>query len=229
MEWISADFFIKLLNIILIDLMLAGDNAIVIGLAARNIPKHQQKKVILLGTMGAVVIRVIATLAVAWLLNIPGLLLVGGILLFWIAYKLLADKKDHEMEAKSNMWGAIQTILIADAAMGMDNVLAVAGAAHGSFILVLVGLMVSVPIVVWGSTLFIKLLDRFPWILYLGSAVLVFTASKMIVDEPFLESLPISHGIGKWIFIAVAIVAVLFLGHRKRVQITAEQPKRDVA
>ncbi|WP_052339873.1 TerC family protein [Gorillibacterium massiliense] len=208
MEFISA-----LLSIVLIDLVLAGDNAIVIGLAARNVPKERQKKVILLGTLGAVIIRVIATLAVTWLLGIPGLLLIGGLLLIWIAYKLLTDKKDHEIAAKDTAWAAIRTILIADAAMGIDNVLAVAGAAHGSIWLVIVGLLISVPIVVWGSTLFIRLLDRFPWILYLGAGVLAYTAAKMIVDEPLLESIPFLHGTGKWIFEAVLIAAVVGVGY----------------
>lgn len=215
MEWFSAEFWVALLSIIMIDLVLAGDNAIVIGMAARNVPKEQQKKVIIWGTVGAIVIRVVATLAVAWLLKIPGLLLVGGFLLLWIAYKLLVDKKDHELEAKPSFGAAIRTIIIADAAMGMDNVLAVAGAAKDSFALVIIGLLISMPIVVWGSTLFVKLVTRFTWIIYAGSGVLAFTASKMILDEPFLKPFVESLSFGKWIIVAVVVIAILVIGKRK--------------
>jgi YjbE family integral membrane protein len=212
MEWLTAEFFTALASIIMIDLVLAGDNAIVIGLAARNVPIHMRRRVIVLGTVGAIVIRTAATLAVAWLLKIPGLLFIGGILLLWISYKLLADKKDHKLAAKDTIWAAIGTILIADAAMGMDNVLAVAGAAHGDFYLVLIGLVISMPIVVWGSSFFVKLLDRFNWVLYAGAAVLAFTAAKMIVDEPFIKDMPIGDGFLKWFFIAFIVAAVVAVG-----------------
>ncbi|WP_409341149.1 TerC family protein [Paenibacillus sp. MBLB4367] len=215
MEWFSAEFWVALLSIVLIDLVLAGDNAIVIGMAARNVPAQQQKKVILWGTLGAIIIRVVATLAVAWLLKIPGLLLIGGFLLLWIAYKLLVDKKDHELEAKPSFGAAIRTIIIADAAMGMDNVLAVAGAAKDSFALVIIGLLISMPIVVWGSTLFVKLVTRFTWIIYAGSGVLAFTASKMILDEPFLKPFVESISFGKWVIVAAVVVGILLIGKRK--------------
>lgn len=130
-------FWSALLAIIVIDLVLAGDNAIVIGMAARNLPAHQQKKAIIWGTVGAVVIRAAATLAVVWLLQIPGLLLVGGLMLIWIAMKLLVQDGGHEtVKAGSSLGAAIWTIVVADAVMGLDNVIAVAGAAHGSFLLV---------------------------------------------------------------------------------------------
>lgn len=186
MELFSMEFLSALLAIIVIDLVLAGDNAIVIGLAARNLPKDQQKKVIIWGTIGAIGIRAVATLAVVWLLQIPGLLVVGGVLLIWIAYKLLVEDKGHDVEAGGSMWAAIRTIIIADALMGLDNVLAVAGAAHGSFLLVVLGLIISIPIVVWGSTIILKFVDRYPIIITIGAAVLAWTASKMIVGEPFL-------------------------------------------
>lgn len=187
MELFSAEFFSALLAIIIIDLVLAGDNAIVIGLAARNLPKALQKKVIIWGTVGAIAIRAVATMAVVWLLKIPGLLLVGGILLLWVAYKLLVEDKGHDVGPAGNFWAAIRTIIIADALMGLDNVLAVAGAAHGSFLLVVIGLIISIPIVVFGSTIILKFVDRFPIIITLGAAVLAWTASKMIVGEPFMK------------------------------------------
>ncbi|MFD1780659.1 TerC family protein [Fredinandcohnia salidurans] len=215
MEFLSAEFFSALLIIIAIDLVLAGDNAIVIGLAARNLPKEQQKKAIIWGTVGAIVIRAAATLAVVWLLEVPGLRLVGGVLLVWIAYNLLTDDKGHDIKAVGSFWAAIRTIIIADALMGLDNVLAVAGAAHGNFLLVVLGLIISVPIMVWGSTLFIKLIDRFPIIITIGAAILAWTASKMIVAEPFLSSL-FSNGFVKYGFELLVVAAVVGIGYMKQ-------------
>ena len=190
MEFMSAPWWSALLAIILIDLVLAGDNAIVIALAARSLPKELQKKAIVWGTVGAIVVRSLMTIGVVWLLKIPGLLLVGGLGLLWIAYKLVANQDGHEEHgvAVTTFWGAMKTIIVADALMGIDNVLGVAGAAHGSFELVVIGLLISVPIVVFGSSMVLKLVDRFPAIMYIGSAVLAYTAAKMIVSEPFLEN-----------------------------------------
>lgn len=213
MELFSADYFTALLTIIVIDLVLGGDNAIVIGLAARNLPKDQQKKVIFWGTAGAVIVRVLATLVVVWLLKIPGLLLIGGILLIWIAYKLLTEEKGHDdVKAGQSTWAAIQTIIIADSVMGLDNVIAVGGAGHQHWSLVVIGLLVSVPIVVWGSTLFIKLIERFPIVLYIGSGVLAFTAAKMIVDEKFLAPFFAENDWLKYGFIICVMITVLVAG-----------------
>ncbi|KAF9114867.1 hypothetical protein BGX30_006463 [Mortierella sp. GBA39] len=204
-------FWAALMSIVIIDLVLAGDNAIVIGLAARNVKKEDQKKVIIWGTVGAVVIRVIATLLVVQLLLIPGLRLVGGIALVWIAYKLLIDEKKHDISAGNQMWAAIRTIIIADAMMGLDNVLAVAGAAHGDFLLVIIGLAISVPIMVWGSTIILKLTERFPVIITIGAAVLAWTASKMLVEEPLIHDW-FASPILKYGFEVVVIAAVVALG-----------------
>lgn len=211
MELFSPEFFSALFAIIMIDLVLAGDNAIVIGLAARNLPKHMQKKVIIWGTVGAIGIRALATVFVVWLLQIPGLLLVGGILLLFVAYKLLIDDKGHDVKAANNFWAAIRTIIIADALMGLDNVLAVAGAAHGSFLLVVLGLIISIPIVVYGSTIILKFVDRYPIIITIGAAVLAWTASKMIVGEPFMKDYFINPFI-KYGFEAFLIALVIGLG-----------------
>lgn len=178
-----------LLSIIFIDLILGGDNAIVIGMAARNLPAKQLPKAIIIGTGGAIIIRILTTIAAVWLLKIPGLLLVGGILLLGMAYKLLTENKCHDsLKCSTSMWGAVRTIIIADAVMGLDNVLAVAGAAHGNYALVVFGLMFSIPIVVWWSTLIIKAIQRFPVIIDLGAAVIAFTAARMILEEPFLSA-----------------------------------------
>jgi YjbE family integral membrane protein len=189
MEFLTGPWWSALLAIVLIDLVLAGDNAIVIALAARSLPRHLQKKAIVWGTVGAIVVRSAMTVGVVWLLKIPGLLLVGGLGLLWIAYKLVADQDGHgdHGPAATTFWGAMKTIIVADALMGIDNVLGVAGAAHGSFELVVIGLLVSIPIVVFGSTMVLKLVDRFPAIMYIGAAVLAYTAAKMIVTEPVLE------------------------------------------
>jgi YjbE family integral membrane protein len=213
MEWLSAEFFTALFSIILIDLVLAGDNAIVIGMAARNLDRNTQKKVILWGSLGAIIIRAAATIVVVILLKIPGLLLAGGLLLLWIAYRLLTEKKNHDgMAAKESMWAVVRTIIIADAVMGLDNVIAVAGAAHGDFVLVIIGLLVSVPIVVWGSTLFIRFIDRYPWIIYIGAGVLILTAGKMITGETFLAPFFDANPFGKWLLISFFIAGVLVAG-----------------
>ncbi|HYW56941.1 MAG TPA: TerC family protein [Polaromonas sp.] len=191
MELFSTPWWSALLAIILIDLVLAGDNAIVIALAARNLPPHLQKKAIAWGTVGAIAVRSVMTVGVVWLLKIPGLMLVGGLGLLWIAYKLLADQggKEHDGPVASTFWGAMKTIVVADALMGVDNVLGVAGAAHGAFDLVVIGLLVSIPIVVFGSTMVLKLVERFPVIISVGAAVLAFTAAKMVVSEPLLAAI----------------------------------------
>jgi len=223
-ELFSTPWWSALLAIILIDLVLAGDNAIVIALAARNLPPHLQKKAIVWGTVGAIAVRSVMTVGVVWLLKVPGLMLVGGLGLVWIAYKLLADQGDdeHDGPVASTFWGAMKTIVVADALMGVDNVLGVAGAAHGSFDLVIIGLLISVPIVVFGSSIVLKLVERFPIIIQLGAAVLAFTAAKMVVSEPLLKDFygsdpSLANGLtvqtlARWATYAVAVVGVLAAG-----------------
>lgn len=218
MEFLSAPWWSALLAIVLIDLVLAGDNAIVIALAARTLPPHLKKKAIVWGTVGAIAVRSAMTVGVVWLLKIPGLMLVGGLGLVWIAYKLLADQEgdEHSGPIASTFWGAMKTIIVADALMGVDNVLGVAGAAHGAFDLVIIGLLVSVPIVVFGSSIVLKLVERFPIIIHLGAGVLAFTAAKMIVSEPLLDAVfdppELLNTAARWATYAVAVVGVLAAG-----------------
>lgn len=218
MEFLSTAWWSALLAIILIDLVLAGDNAIVIALAARSLPPDLQKKAIIWGTVGAIVVRSIMTIGVVWLLKIPGLMLVGGLALLWIAYKLLSDTggNEHEGPVANTFWGAMKTIVIADALMGVDNVLGVAGAAHGSFDLVVLGLLISVPIVVFGSTVVLKLVERFPIIIQVGAAVLALTAAKMVVGEPMLDAVfdppEFVHTAARWGTYLVAVLGVLGAG-----------------
>jgi len=194
-ELFSNAWWSALAAIVVIDLVLAGDNAIVIGLAARNVPREHQRKVILWGTIGAIVVRVALTSVVVWLLKIPGFLLIGGAALAWIGWKLTDETGggEHKIASTSSIRGAIQTIIVADAVMGVDNVLAIGGAAHGSVLLVLIGLAISIPIVVWGSTIVLKAVERFPQILWLGAGVLGWTAAKMIASEPLLAQTFESH------------------------------------
>ncbi len=215
MPLFSPEWFSALAAIVLIDLILAGDNAIVIALAARSLPTHLQRKAIVWGTVGAIGIRALMTLVVVWLLKVPGLMLVGGLGLVWIAYKLLVPGEGgegHEGGSATTLWGALKTIIVADALMGVDNVLGVAGAAHGAFDLVVIGLLISVPIVVWGSSVVLKLVDRFPSITYLGAGVLAWTAAKMMVGEPVLDPVLDPRPWAGWLLQAVVVAGVLAAG-----------------
>jgi YjbE family integral membrane protein len=220
--FLAPEFWSALAAIIVIDLVLAGDNAIVIALAARSLPKTLQRRAVIWGTVGAVAVRASLTVVVLWLLEIPGLMLAGGILLAWIAYRLLTGDEngglDHDVPAARSFWAAMRTIVVADAVMGLDNVLAVAGAAHGSVLLVVAGLLISIPIVVWGSTLILHWIERFPALLYLGGAVLAWTAAKMIADEPLYQDwLEARPGIRSALYLVVVggVLAIPYLRSRR--------------
>lgn len=221
----TGTFLSALLAIVVIDLVLAGDNAIVIALAARNLPAHLQKRAILWGAMGAIAVRSLMTLVVVWLLKIPGLMLAGGAALVWIAYKLLVPEEEEHADAATahapaaiSFWGAMRTIVVADALMGLDNVLAVAGAAHGSSLLVVLGLLISVPIVMWGSSLVLKVVERYPGVVYVGAGVLAWTAAKMMSGEPVLKPWTNSSPWLGWAFylvIPLVLAAGLAKNHRR--------------
>lgn len=196
------------------DILLGGDNAVVIAMAANKLSPALRKKAILIGTAGAVIIRLIMTFIAVWLLTIPYLQVIGGLILLPIAVKLLVPEEHHdEVKASDNLMGAIKTIIIADAAMGIDNVLAIAGASHGSFLLVAIGFLVSIPIIVGGSTIIGRLMDRFPVILYAGAGLLGWTAGSMIGHDKILGPM-IQASVGSWaplaiqIFLAVGVIAV---------------------
>lgn len=184
---IGTDFLSGLLAIVLLDLVLAGDNAIVIALAARNLPPRLQKRAVFWGTFGAVAVRVLMTAVVVYLLKLPGLMLAGGLLLLPIAWKLLQhEDEDPDVSPGDTFWAALRTIVVADALMGLDNVLAIAGASKGHLGLVVLGLLISVPLVVWGSTLILKLIARFPVIVYIGAGAIAWTAARMIAHDHLL-------------------------------------------
>jgi len=219
MDPFSMEFLSALLAIVIIDLVLAGDNAIVIALAARNVPKHLQRKAILWGTAGAIVLRTAMTLVVVWLLKIPGLMLAGGAMLVWIAYHLLLPEEESgngtSAGSARTFWGALKTIVVADMVMGLDNVLAVAGAAHGSFLLVCLGLLISIPIVVGGSSLLLRFVERYPGIVYIGAAVLAWTAVKMVTSEPLLKDALGAYKFTVPLLYAVTVLGVLWAGFVK--------------
>jgi YjbE family integral membrane protein len=197
-EFLSAGFLSALFAIVLIDLVLAGDNALIIGLVARNLPKNTQRQVILWGTFGAIAVRAAMAILVVYILDVPGFMLAGGVALVWIARKLLTPEEsaatNHLVKGPATSFGgAIRTIVIADAVMGIDNVLAIGGAATGSVLLIVLGLAISVPIIIWGSQLVIRLVDRFPSIVLLGGAVLAWTSYTMVVREPLLAAWFASH------------------------------------
>jgi YjbE family integral membrane protein len=221
LELFSGAFFSALLAIILIDLVLAGDNALIIGLVARNLPKESQKKVIFWGTFGAIAIRALMAILVVYILAVPGFMLVGGLALVWIARKLLTPQENaeenHLVKAPAASFAAaVRTIIIADAVMGIDNVLAIGGASHGSILLILIGLAISVPIIVWGSQLVIKLVDRYPSVILVGGAVLCWTAYGMIVREPMLLSWFEAHPAAKLILAVLAFSIALAPWYNER-------------
>lgn len=210
-----------LLTIVLMDLVLAGDNAIVIALAARNLPQQLQKRAVIWGTLGAIVVRIVLTVVVVYLLELPGLMLVGGLLLLPIAWKLLKpphDEHGHVVPAAS-FWSALRTIVVADVLMGLDNVLAIAGAAKGHMGLVVIGLLISIPLVVWGSTLILKLIERFPVIVYAGAAAIAWTAGRMISHESLWRGWFDAHGWMKHVLeIGLALIVCIggYLLNRRR-------------
>lgn len=183
---ISAEFWVGLIKIIGVNVILSGDNAVVIALAARSLPKHQQKQAIFWGAGAAVVLRIALTIVAVKLLEFPYLKLAGGAALLWIAVKLLVpqDEDDGEVAASTQLWGAVKTILIADLIMSTDNVIAVAAAAKGSILLLVLGLVISIPLVIFGATLLMVLMERYPIIITLGAAVLGWTAGEMGVTDP---------------------------------------------
>jgi YjbE family integral membrane protein len=182
----SAAFWIAVGQIIAIDIVLSGDNAVVIALACRNLSPEQRKTGIFWGVAGAVSLRVVLTVFAALVMNLPWLKLVGGLLLVWIAVKLMLpeDEEGHDIEASANLWGAVKTIVVADFVMSLDNVIGVAGAAQGSLVLLLFGLAVSIPLIVWSSQVILRWMERWPWIVLLGAGLLGYVAGQMIFTDP---------------------------------------------
>lgn len=187
MEFLTMEMIWAVLAIILIDIVLAGDNALVIGMAANQLPEHQRRQAIFWGTFGAVAIRFASVAALTYLLMIPGLRAIGAAALIWIGWRLVFDQhNDKEVKATTSLWSAIGTIVVADAVMGIDNALGIAAAAGGNFALVIFGLLISVPIILFGATVVSRILERWPNTVFVGSFVLFVVAVQMFVKEPLL-------------------------------------------
>jgi YjbE family integral membrane protein len=215
MDFTSPQFWAALLQIVAIDIVLGGDNAVVIGLACRRLPDRQRKLGILYGMAGAIILRVVLILFAVTLLAVPYLKLIGAALLVWIGIKLLLpeDEGGHNIEAGTTLVAAIKTIIVADAVMSLDNVIAIAGAAGDSKVLVVFGLLLSIPIIMLGSQLVIKLMDRFPIVIVLGGALLGWIAGGMVVTDVAVEEwFRLNMPMAKWIGPAVGAVLVVAVG-----------------
>jgi len=207
-------FIVGLLEIILLNVVLSGDNAVVIAMACRNLPARQQNKAIFWGSSGAIVLRIILTFVAVGLLELPYLKIIGGLLLIYIAVNLLKGDEEGDVKASGSMIGAVRTIVIADLVMSLDNVVAIAGAAHNDILLIIIGLAVSIPLIVWGSQLLMKLMHRFPIIIILGAALLGYTSGEMITEDPIMSGWVDDLGVPylQVIISLVLAVAVMVLG-----------------
>ena len=211
MEYLqTADFWIGLLKIVWINIILSGDNAVVIAMAARSLPPQQQRTAVLFGSGAAVILRIALTVVAAKLLALPYLQIIGGALLLWIGTQLLSEEEDGEGQDKEygSMLAAVRTILLADLVMSLDNVIAVAAAAQGSMVLLILGLAISIPLVIFGSTLMIKLMERFPIIIMLGAALIGWVGGETIVSDTILRDVLVAK---PWLHYAAAVAGAVFV------------------
>ena len=222
----STDFWIGLIKIIWINIILSGDNAVVIALAARSLPPHQQKTAVLFGSGAAVVLRILLTIVAVQLLAMPYLQIVGGLLLLWIGVQLLGDEDEGEGASREHgsLMAAVRTILIADLVMSLDNVIAVAAAAKGSTLLLILGLAISIPLVIFGSTLMIKLMERFPIIVVLGAALIGWVGGETIVSDFIFKDYMAAN---QWVhYVAAAAGAAVVVALGKLLQARAHEQKK---
>lgn len=230
MEIISVDFLLAVLQIIAIDVLLGGDNAVVIALACRKLPEQQRKKGIFWGVVGAIILRILLISFALQLLALPYLKIVGALLLLWIGIKLLQPEEEDghgSVEGSTNLLGAIRTVIIADVVMSMDNVIAVAGAARGGIVLVVFGILFSVPIIVWGSRIVLKLMDRFPVVITLGGALLGWIAGGMLFSDKALQ--PYLHGVPNWLhYVSAAVGALLVVAAGKFLAMRTTNERRQL-
>lgn len=207
-------FWTAVMQIIAIDIVLSGDNAVVIALACRNLSPDLRRKGVFWGVFGAIGLRLVLTVFAALLLDLPWLKLLGGVLLLWIGVKLILPEQaeGHDISASDNLWGAVRTIIVADFVMSVDNVIAVAGASHGSLFLLIFGLAVSIPLIVWSSQLIMKVMERYPVVVVLGAALLGWVAGGMIAADPV--SAPLVGGLpaAKYVLSALGAAGVVATG-----------------
>jgi YjbE family integral membrane protein len=176
-------FWLALMQIIVINIMLSGDNAVVIALASRSLPPLQQKRAIMFGSLGAIVLRIVLTFFAMLLLDLPYLKLLGGLALLWIGASMLVDDAEEDLDAHAHLWAAIRVIIVADFIMSLDNVLGVAAAAKSNIVLLVLGLGISIPLIIWGSQIILRMMERFPMIVTLGAALLGWVAGEMLVGD----------------------------------------------
>ncbi|GEC89026.1 TerC family protein [Brevibacillus brevis] len=211
-------FWLGLVHIFMIDLVLSSDNAVVIGMACRGLPQKERKRAILYGTLGAILLRIVLTGMTTWMLDIPLVKAIGGLLLLWIACKLMLGENEELADVSHNqtIGQAVRTIIVADFVMSLDNVLAVGGAAHGDLWLVLLGLAMSIPLLMWGSVWIARMMNRFPSMVIIGGGILTFTAVDMCLQDPYVwkwvNPLLLNH---MWLPVFAAVV-VMFWGRMKR-------------
>jgi len=213
--FLTSSFWVDVLKIIMIDLLLSGDNAVVIALACRNLPAEQRRKGILFGVGGAILLRVLLTFFAVGLLALPYLKLVGAFLLIWIGVKLLLPEDEHgenSIKAETKLFAAVKTIIVADFVMSLDNVLGVAAAAKGNTFLLVFGLLISIPLIAWSSQLVLKVIDRFPVVIFAGGALLGYVAGEMLVSEAVFKPVLETHHYLHYVVPVVCAVLVLVLG-----------------
>ncbi len=222
-HYLAPAFWTSVFKIIGIDILLSGDNAVVIALACRGLPPRQQRLGIIFGAGAAVLLRILFAIFIVYLLEIPWLKVVGGLLLFWIAVKLVTPEQESDaghVHSASNLWQAVRTVVVADAVMSLDNVVAIAAAAEGSVELLIFGLAVSIPLIVYGSTLILKLLHRFPIVITAGGALLGYVAGEVLVSDPAVSaaieaSWPSLHGLAPALGAGVIVLAAAFRSRKR--------------
>ena len=221
MELLSPEWLAALAAIVVVDLLLAGDNAVVIALAARNLPPKWKKQAIIWGTFGAIFIRVVLVFFVSTLLQLPWVGFVGGLILYGIAWKLVTDKPgEHQGAAAAGFWSAMKTIIVADTVMGLDNILAIAAAARGDVWLIGIGLGLSIPIMMGGSVLILKCLEKAPWLVIAGSALLSGIAGRIILDDKGMRDMVTLTPVTQWLLIlcVATLVTAAALWWKRRTQ-----------
>ncbi|MCA1032591.1 TerC family protein [Bacillus timonensis] len=228
---LSTGALIALLKIIAIDIVLSGDNAIVIAMATRNLPKEQQNKAIFWGTAGAVILRILFAAIIVYLLKIPFVSLVGGALLLIIAYKVLVEEEgEANIASHSGLSSAVWTIVMADAVMSLDNVVAVAGAAHGNVWMIALGVAISIPIMIFGSKAIVRAMEKYSWIAYAGAGILSWTAGEMMMsDKRFIEMVGIHHGPLSYSIIGMLTFTILAVGYLRNKSIAKKHQIDKVA
>ncbi len=221
------EYLLPLFSIIMINILLSGDNALVIALASRKLTPKQQEAAMLYGSAGAIGLRIGLTFIAIFLLNIPYLQFIGGILLLWIAIKLITNQHHHEkVKAKKDLWGVVRTIVIADVVMSLDNIIAIIGIAKGKTSLLIIGLMISIPIIIWGSKLIGVLIQKWPVLIVLGSVFLGWTAGEMVVgDRKFIEVIS-TYSYLRWLIPSLFAMLVLVMGQKLSKKIGKQKQKK---